>query len=296
VEANTAACQPTRRTFVASALAVALAFSHQFATGAEFISSLPARIAWGGLYVIVGGAIAWYRFITPLRQAARHRLRVMAVYPEAPGVVSIVITGRHLGELQAEPGQFMRWRFLARGLWWISTPYSLSAAPRPDRLRITVKALGDHSYALAGLRPGIRVLAEGPYGALTGAVRRQRLVLLIAGGIGITPLRALFETLPARPGDLTLIYRASDDSDLIFRRELEHLARQRGARLWLLTGSRIDLGGDPLTPAALAAHVPGLTRHDVYLCGPDGMTAGVARSLRAAGVPRRQIHHESFTF
>jgi ferredoxin-NADP reductase len=121
-------------------------------------------------------------------------------------------------------------------------------------------------------------------------------VLLIAGGIGITPLRALFETLPARPGDLTLIYRASDDSELIFRRELEHLARQRRARLWLLTGSRIDLGGDPLTPAALAAHVPGLTRHDVYLCGPDGMTADVARSLRAAGVPRRQIHHESFTF
>jgi ferredoxin-NADP reductase len=277
-------------------LAVALAFSHQFASGAEFISDLPARMAWGGLYAGVAAALVWYRFIVPVRQAARHRLRVLAVYPEAPGVISIVVTGQHLHELQTESGQFFRWRFLARGLWWVSAPYSLSAAPRPDRLRITVRVLGDHSRALARLRPGVRVLAEGPYGALTGAVRRRRRVLLIAGGIGITPLRALFETLPAGPGDLTLIYRASDDRDLVFHHELEQLARQRRARLWFLTGQRTDLGGDPLTPSALAASIPGLAEHDVYLCGPDGMVAAVTRSLRDAGVRRRQIHLESFTF
>src|SRR3954447_26568771 len=79
-------------------LAVALAFSHQFASGAEFISSLPARIAWGGMYAAVAAAIGWYRFVTPARQAVRHRLRVAAVEPEAPGVVSVVIAGRHLDE------------------------------------------------------------------------------------------------------------------------------------------------------------------------------------------------------
>ncbi len=277
-------------------LAVALAFSHQFASGAEFISSLPARIAWGGMYAAVAAAIGWYRFVTPARQAVRHRLRVAAVEPEAPGVVSVVIAGRHLDELRAESGHFFRWRFLTRGLWWVSSPYSLSAAPRPDRLRITVKALGDHSSALAGLRPGTPVLAEGPYGALTGAARRRRKVLLIAGGVGITPLRALFETLPADPGDITLIYRASDDRDVVFRRELEQLARQRRSRLWFATGRRAELGADPLAPAVLLANVPGLARHDVYLCGPPGMTAAVIRSLRTAGVPRRQIHRESFAF
>jgi predicted ferric reductase len=277
-------------------LAVALAFSHQFAIGAEFISSLPARIAWGGMYAGVAAAIGWYRFVTPARQAARHRLRVASVRPEAPGVVSVVITGRHLDELRAESGQFFRWRFLTRGLWWVSAPYSLSAAPRPDRLRITVKALGDHSRTLAGLRPGTPVLAEGPYGTLTGAVRRQRKVLLIAGGVGITPLRALFETLPAGPGDMTLIYRASDDRDVVFRSELEQLARQRRARLWFATGRRAELGADPLAPAVLLANVPGLAGHEVYLCGPPGMTTTVTRYLRAAGVPRRRIHQESFAF
>lgn len=93
------------------------------------------------------------RFITPVRQAVRHRLRVESAVPEGPGVVSVVITGRHLDELRAESGQFFRWRFLTRDLWWTSSPYSLSAAPRPDRLPITAKALGEHSAALAGLRP-----------------------------------------------------------------------------------------------------------------------------------------------
>src|ERR1700712_2978382 len=56
-------------------LAIALAFSHQFATGAGFMSNLSARVAWSGLYAVVGGAILWYRFLTPVRQALRHRLR-----------------------------------------------------------------------------------------------------------------------------------------------------------------------------------------------------------------------------
>ena len=277
-------------------LAVALAFSHQFASGAQFISDLPARILWGAMYASVAAAIVWYRFVTPARQALRHQLRVLAVQPEGSGVVSVVITGRHLEELGAESGQFFRWRFLAPGLWWTSSPYSLSAPPRPDRMRITVKAFGEHSRALADLRPGTRVVAEGPYGALTAAVRRQRKVLLIAGGVGITPLRALLQTIPAGAGDLTLIYRASEDSDVVFRRELEQVAEARRAKLWFITGRRADLGADPLSSAALAAHVPGLTVHDVFLCGPPGMTAAVTRGLRTAGVRRRQIHHESFEF
>jgi predicted ferric reductase len=277
-------------------LAVALAFSHQFSTGAEFMNNLPARVLWGGMYAIVGAAILWYRFVTPVRQALRHRLRVLTVQPEGPDVVSVVVGGRHLDELQAEAGQFFRWRFLAHGLWWVSSPYSLSAPPQSDRLRITVKALGEHSRALADIKPGTRVLAEGPYGAMTAGLRRKRKVLLIAGGVGITPLRALFQTLEAAPGDLTLVYRVSRDDDVVFRRELELIAEQRDANLRIVSGRRKELGSDPLSTAALRANIPGLARHEVYLCGPPGMTASVKGALRAAGVPARHIHHESFEF
>ena len=277
-------------------LAVALAFSHQFADGAEFMTNSAARVAWSALYVGVGSAIAWFRFVTPVRQALRHRLRVTEVRPEAPDVVSIVIGGRHLTELRAESGQFFRWRFLTRDLWWTSSPYSLSEPPRPDRLRITVKAAGDHSDALRRLRPGTRVVTEGPYGALTGARRRRRKVLLIAGGVGITPLRALLESLPAAPGDLTLIYRVSSLRDAVFRRELEEIAARREAKVWFVAGSRAELGDNPLSGGELTTRVPGLIEHDVYLCGPPGLTAAVTRELTGAGVRRRQIHHESFEF
>ena len=112
-------------------LAVALAFSHQFADGAEFMANAAARVAWSALYIAVAAAIVWYRFITPVRQAARHKYRVLNVRSEAPGVVSIVIGGDGLSALRAESGQFFRWRFLARGLWWTSAPYSLKVSPRP---------------------------------------------------------------------------------------------------------------------------------------------------------------------
>jgi ferredoxin-NADP reductase len=256
----------------------------------------PARVAWSALYLGVGAAIGWYRFAVPIRQALRHRLRVTAVYPEAPGVVSVLVSGRQLEELHAEPGQFFRWRFLTRELWWTSTPYSLSAAPRGDTLRITAKGFGDHSAALAELRPGTRVIAEGPYGALTAARRTRRKVLLIAGGIGVTPLRALFEALPAAPGELTLLYRASRDHDVVFGNELAAIAQQRDARLHVLTGPRTELGYDPLSAEALTTNLPDLCDYDVYLCGPEPMVSAVESALRAAKVPRRQIHAESFEF
>ncbi len=101
--------------------------------------------------------MVWFRILAPVRLNLRHRLRVDSVHREAPGVYSVVVRGRRLDELGARPGQFLRWRFLAEGMRWTSTPYSLSAPPRPDLLRITVKALGDHSAALSpccGPAPG----------------------------------------------------------------------------------------------------------------------------------------------
>jgi ferredoxin-NADP reductase len=275
-------------------LAVALAFSHQFATGADFMANARARVLWGAMYAGVAGLILWYRFLTPLRQAFRHRLRVESVRREAPGIVSVVVAGRHLDELSVQPGQFFRWRFLTRDLWFASNPYSLSAPARPDRLRITVKTFGDASGRLLRLRPGTRVVAEGPYGALTAARRTRRKALLIAGGVGITPLRALFQTLPADPGDLTLVYRAGRADEVVFRDELRAIADARGARLHVVAGHRAELGADPLSATALTMNIPDLASHDVYVCGPAGMTTAVVAALRTAKVPRRQIHVESF--
>jgi predicted ferric reductase len=203
-------------------LAIALAFSHQFADGADF-AARPVRIAWSALYLGVAALVAWYRVITPVRLTLRHQLRVASVHEEAPGVVSVYLTGARLDELRVWHGQFFRWRFLTPDLWWSSHPYSLSGWSLQNCLRITVKDRGDHSGALARLRPGTRIMASGPYGALT-AGRTRRKVLLLAGGVGITPLRTMFESMP---GEVTLVYRASRPDDVVFRRELDAVAAGR---------------------------------------------------------------------
>jgi ferredoxin-NADP reductase len=275
-------------------VAIALAFSHQFANGPAFRSSLDARVVWSAMYVTVGVLVVWYRILTPLRNAVRHRFTVQSVRPEAPGIVSVFITGRDFDRLRAEPGQFFRWRFLTPELWWQSHPYSLSAMPQPDLMRITVKARGEHSGSMAALAPGTRVIAEGPYGAFTPALSSRR-VLLIAGGVGITPIRAMFAALPRRMSDgITLLYRASRPRDVVFSRELDAIAADRNAGLRYLIGSRERLGYDPLAPEHLLRMVPGLHRYEAYVCGPPGMTQTAVNSLRAAGIPSRRIHHESF--
>jgi predicted ferric reductase len=277
-------------------LAIALAFSHQFANGGAFAESFQARVAWSALYAVVGGLLLWYRVITPLRNAVRHQFTVQAVRPEAPGIVSIHISGREFDHLRAEPGQFFRFRFLTRELWWQSHPYSLSAMPQPDLMRITVKALGDHSGSVANLRPGTRIIAEGPYGAFTPSLTGRR-ILFIAGGVGITPIRAMFAALPKRMhGNITLLYRASHPRDVVFSRELNAIASDRAADLRYLIGSRKELGYDPLDAEHLLQAVPGLHRCEAYVCGPSGMTMAAVNALAAAGVPRRRIHHESFDF
>ena len=283
-------------------LSVALVLPHEIATGTEFLSTYGARIYWLTLYGIVLAATLLYRVALPMWRTWRHRLVVSQVVREAPDVVSIHLKGRALQRMGLAAGQFMNFRFLDGPDWLQAHPYSLSAAPRTDRLRITVKGLGDSFDRMSQLRPGIRVLMEGPYGRLTSAVRTRRKITLIAAGIGITPMRALLEEFDYDPSEATLIYRANTPTDLVFRSELDELARLRGARVFYLIGPRIP-GRESWLPeaaarwsdsAALERLVPDIAFHDVYVCGGDAWMQAVRKAVSEAGVPDAQIHVERF--
>jgi predicted ferric reductase len=274
-------------------LALALSFAHQFATGADFTTHPLNRAAWITLYAGVGGLLVAYRVVKPVRDGFRHRLRVARITRESAESVSVYLTGRDLHLLAAESGQFFMWRFLTRAGWWQAHPYSLSAAPNGEWLRVTVKGLGDHSRDLPRLCRGTRVLAEGPYGAFTSQRRRLRRVLLIGGGVGITPLRALFESLPGRGRDITLLYRARTVEEVMFRTELDRIAEARHARVVYVVGSRAE-HPEYLTARHLRSLVPDITAHDIYVCGPSSMLDTVEVALDQLRVPRRQIHSENF--
>jgi predicted ferric reductase len=278
-------------------LGVALAFSHQLAAGTDFVGKPAARAYWTALYLLTLGALVIFRLGVPIARSARHRLHVARVLEVAPGVTSIDIGGRDLGRLKARAGQFFTWRFLTRDRWWEAHPFSLSAAPDGRRLRITVKGVGDYTSRLRAIPAGTHVIAEGPFGAFTTAARRRPRVALIAGGVGITPIRALLEDMPGEPGDIAVVYRALGAEDVILRDELDELALRRGAELHYVLGDHSGPGaGELLSPEHLLRLVPDIAARDVYVCGPPAMTEATRASLARSGVSRRHIFTERFAF
>jgi predicted ferric reductase len=272
--------------------AIALAWFHQIPTGNELVLDRAAADYWRALYLATLGALLVFRVLVPIANGFRYGLRVGDVVTEAPGVVSLRIDGRNLERLSARAGQFFLWRFLGRGRWWASHPFSLSAAPDGRSLRITVKALGDFSSRLGQIEPGTRVLAEGPFGVFTADAQRQTRVLLIAGGIGITPIRALMEDMER---NAVVVYRVVSEEDIVLADELDSLARERGITLHYVVGDhRTAEGRNHLSPAHLRELVPDIAERDVYVCGPPGLTDVLERNVRAAGVPKRFIHAERF--
>jgi len=275
-------------------LAVVLAFTHQIAVGSSFVNSTFAQVYWWILWGVALGAVLAGRVVLPLCRNLRHQLRVYAVVPESDNVVSVYMTGRNLDRLGARAGQFFLWRFLTKGRWWQANPYSLSAAPNGNVLRLTAKAVGEGSANLRHLKPGTRVFAEGPYGAFTTMHQRRTNALLIAGGVGVTPIRALLEDIR---GHVVVLYRVNRHDDAVLLRELTDIARARGALLHVLAGppDASNEYGPLLGPNSLAGLVRDVWDRDVFVCGPPPMTNVVLRSLRELGVPREQIHAERFS-
>lgn len=283
-------------------LGAGLVLPHQLWTGQNFLTSPVATVFWWGLWGLTAALFLTFRIALPRWRSWRADLRVLATYPDGPGVVSVVVGGRGVRHLRARGGQFFQWRFLDGPGWTRANPFSLSAAPRPDSLRFTAAVVGDGTARLTALRPGTKVLIEGPYGRLHPGARTRRDVLLIGAGVGFTPLRALLEAWPYDGGAVTIVQRARSEAEAVLAGEINELAAHRGAQHYLLLGHRIA-GRDSWQPAsragwsdvdALRAVCPDIASRDVFVCGPGPWTNAVLRAVREAGVPAPQVHSERF--
>ena len=279
-------------------LALVLAFFHELSMGADFYGDQVALGYWIALYVIALGSLLVWRVGAPIVLTLRHRPVVAAVIPEAPGVVSIVLTGRRFDRMAVRAGQFFQLRFLAGGGWWRPHPFSISAMPDGRTLRFTVRDLGDDTSRMMRLAPGTRAFLEGPYGTFTTEEVGDRGVALFAGGIGITPLRAMLEDLPPGLGRAILLFRASTWDEIVFRGELDALAAERGFGVRYLVGKRgtPEMPVDPLAPEWIERLVPDIRDRVSFVCGSDGFMDRVEAGLRDLGVPKGRIHAERFSF
>jgi predicted ferric reductase len=271
-------------------LALSLSFAHVIVLGPSFVGHPLTRLVWSAAWAATAGVVLAYRVGLPVLRSFRYRLRVAEVRPEGPGVVSVICQGRHLDRLAVSGGQFFFWRFLTPAMWWQAHPYTMSALPQPPLIRLTVKGVGDHSAALARLRPGTPVAIEGPYGIFTRHAQQRPRVLLIAAGIGVTAVRALLEDLPrsARP---VVLLRGTRREDLALLSEITDLVKRKGGQLHELTGSRTTASIDQYS---LRHTVPDLKDRDLYVCGPEGFVTGVVEVARSVGMPDDAIHHEAY--
>ncbi len=274
-------------------LAVLLGFGHQLTLGSDFATDTLAFWWWSGLFVVTAILIGYSR-IGDLLTSWSRRFYVTAVSTEANGIGSVHVSGPGLHRLQVASGQFFGVRALTRDLWWQVHPYSVSSAPTTAGMRFTVKALGDDSARLLQITPGTRVVLEGPYGVFTVEQAEGQPVVLVAGGVGIGPIRALLEDCGPHQTPVVIV-RVHDERDVAHRAELERMVAARDGRLYVVAGPRrLFARNDPFAPAALRSLIPDLASRHVFVCGPTSLEHAVMSSARKAGVPARQIHHERF--
>ena len=271
--------------------------------GSDFIGSGFATVYWWGLWAVVAACVLLFRVALPVWRSLHHDLRVVGVERDGRRGVAVRMRGRRMSDLGAHPGQFFVWRFLDGAGWMRGHPFSLAGAPRGDDVVVSARIVGDGTHRLAGLKPGTRVVFEGPYGHLTGDVRQGSKLLMLGAGAGVAPLVALLESEWYAPGAATLVTRDHTDADGLRRAAIAQLVATRGLRHFTLNGQRSD-GGSAWLPATHAAWrgadlirflAPDLAEYDVFLCGPIPWMDAVRADLRAAGVAAARIHSEAFT-
>ncbi|MCO1657620.1 ferredoxin reductase family protein [Pseudonocardia humida] len=238
-----------------------------------------------------GAGIAAYAYTLLVARFVRPRRSylVRAVRRLDPATVEVVLAPRLRRRLSFRPGQFVFVTLHQRGLRE-PHPFTVSSAPSEDVLRLTIRSAGRFTSRVHGeLEPGRRATVEGGYGMLDHTRGRSRQVW-VAGGIGITPF---LSWLRSGPGDrsVDLFHAVSRPEDALFRDEIEGHAGEH-----LRVHHVVTSASGRLTAERIAAVVGPLDGVDVFLCGPEPMTASLAAGFRRLGVPATAIHRELATF
>jgi ferredoxin-NADP reductase len=224
---------------------------------------------------------------------------VLAAHDETPTVKTFRFLRPEGFDFEA--GQFVTVRIRVDGREYARC-YSISSAPDVrGYFEISVKRQGLVSNALhASVRPGALLSVRPPAGAFKFPAADDRPMLLLAAGIGVTPLMSMLRhaiaTEPARP--LTLLYGARSESELAFRDELAIAARRHPqVRVYFAVsqaGTGPDIYPGHIDEALLRATMPDVQHAVSFICGPRRMIDDMRQLLATLGVPEPQIRFEVF--
>lgn len=280
-------------------VAVFLAWGHQLQNGEDFLSNQTFVLYWYALYIFVLGNHVVFRFVMPWLNFFRFQFSVSRVVRESPHANSVYISGKNIGNFNIKPGQFMIFRFLQKSFWWQTHPFSLSMPNSGTEIRITPKSVGDYTSMIPLLKKGTPVVIDGPFGTFTQSSDTPSKILLIAGGIGITPIRSLIEEMAKEKKDVVLLYLNRTNSEIVFRKELDDIAgRYKSVKIfYILTGEKQKnkLLEGRIDKEKILTLVPGYLDREVYLCGPKAMMKSLRSLLLGFGIQDKRIHFEKFS-
>jgi predicted ferric reductase len=271
---------------------------HVFTTGGALDNSRALNLYMASL-ATVGIAAYLYRSVLGNLLVRRSKYRVVAVNRLDEFVTEVVLEPREAPLVHA-PGQFLFVNFrepfseqfppFMRNQFH---PFSITSAPSEERLRITVKAVGDYTRALRTLEPGVAAVVEGPYGAFSSRDVSNDSQVWIAGGIGVTPFLSMARSLNGGGPAVDFYYCVEHEPEAHFVDELRSIAREREHfRVVVVPRDREGF----LTAERLADETPDLESADVLICGPPEMIVSLRSQLRDRGVPAERIHAEEFSF
>jgi predicted ferric reductase len=290
-----------RRSHTALAAATLVLATLHILTERHYLGLPWKRGLWTGYTGLWLATVAWVRLGKPLR-LLRQPSAVESVRGERGGACTLAVVPVGHAGIRFSPGQFAWVTLFGSPFGDSEHPFSFSgSAERGPRLEFTIKALGDFTRRVPGLRPGQRVFVDGPFGAIS-ADRRPRAsgYAFVVGGIGVTPamshLRTFADRGERRP--LLLVYANNEWDAVTFREEIEELRSRLDLRVvHVLARPPEGWPGERgfVSEELLRRHLPApAAGWDVFICGPPPMMDAVERALWRLGYPAGRYHAERF--
>jgi predicted ferric reductase len=260
------------------------------------------RALWILLPVLWIGLLVYVRIFKPVFML-RRPYRIVEVRKERGDTWTLVMQPDGHAGFQFRPGQF-GWLTLWGSPFKVTGhpfSFSSSAAVTDGRVEMSIRQLGDFTSGIHQVQVGQRVYLDGPYGAFTIG-HPADMHVLIAGGIGVTPMISMIRTL-ADQGDerpVILLYASRDWDSITFREELEALkGRLNLTIVQVLANPPADWTGERgfITAEMFKRHLPTpYANHEYFICGPGVMMDAIERVLGELNVPMSKYHSERYSF
>ncbi len=283
-------------------IAVAAGLVHARIVGDDIIKSPYNGVWYAAVAAFVVLCVYRLRYVARRNRQCVTTLREQR--PDAHNVHTCFFENDIIPERRA--GQFCLLRFKSGGAWSEPRPFTISAGARTDTPSVTVKKIGRFTTELDGLQAGTPLLCEGPYGVFYPDFTNEKNIVMLAGGIGVTPFLSMIRTAVEDDfaGRLTLLWNNKTCADIITQAELTDSAANGRLKLVHVisreqpppqtAGSGVYYEHGHIRSELLQRHVVP-TGASFYLCGPQGMQHSVLKELRSAfNISPRQVHRELF--